>query len=80
MPQYRIDYLESIGFAWKIERAGSKVLPVRDVKPDPRAIARIIEVEKPLQDEKGATEGLGMRVKVGRALAEALELYVDNLT
>ena len=79
MPQYRIDYLESVGFAWKIERAGSKVLPV-DMNPDLKAIARIIEAEKPLQDEKGATEGLTMRVKVGRALAEALELYVDNLT
>ena len=81
MPQYRIEYLESIGFAWKLKRAGRKWFPVTDLKPDKQIISRIIEEERPLEAELpvDARESLRVRVEVGKALAEALDLYIDNL-
>ena len=81
MPKYRIEYLESIGFAWKLQRAGRKWLPATDLKPDKQAIARIMEKEMPSEAEltADATENLTVRIENGRALAEALDSYIDSL-
>ena len=42
--QYRIDYLESIGFAWELKRDGSS-LPVRP-KPNLKTVACMIKEEQ----------------------------------
>ena len=78
MSKFRIDYLESIGFAWAAKRVHNKSCP--DSKPDQETIARIIEDEKPRHEDlsSSATEGLQTRVNVGRRLAEALQEYLDN--
>ena len=81
MFQFRRDYLGSIGFAWKLKRVGNDWHPDQSSKPDPKAIARIIEDEKPRHDDlpASATEELKTRVNVGRCLAEALQEYLDKL-
>ena len=78
--QFRIDYLESIGFSWKPKRAGIGSCSDQYSKPDPGAIARIIEDEKPRHEDlpSGATEALETRVDVGRRLAEVLQEYLGN--
>ena len=81
MMQFRVDYLDSIGFVWTTKRVGKEWLPNQYSEPDPKAIARIIEEEKPQHDDlpASATEELKTRVKVGRWLAEALHHYLDKL-
>ncbi|EJK48963.1 hypothetical protein THAOC_32199 [Thalassiosira oceanica] len=80
MSQFRIDYLDSIGFVWTRNRFGREWIPDQYSEPDLGAVARIIEVERPEHDDLplGATEGLKTRVNVGRRLAEALQEYLDN--
>ena len=78
--QFRIDYLESIGFAWTMKRVDNEWHPAQYSEPDPKAIARIIEDEKPPHDDlpAGATDGLKTRVNVGKRLAESLQEYLDD--
>ncbi|EJK45323.1 hypothetical protein THAOC_36066 [Thalassiosira oceanica] len=80
MSQFRIDYLESIGFAWTRKRVGNEWLPDHYSEPDPKAIARIIEDERPLCNDlpSSATEALKTRMNVGRRLAEVLQEYLNN--
>ena len=82
MSQFRVDYLDSIGFAWKLKRVGKEAHPDQYSEPDTKAIARIIEDEKPRHDDlpASATEGLKTRANVGRCLAEALQEYLDDDT
>jgi len=81
MLQFRTEYLDSIGFAWKLERVGNDWLPDQSSQPDNKAIAIIIEDEKPRHDDlpASATDELKTRVNVGRCLAEALQEYLDKL-
>ena len=81
MPQFRTEYLDSIGFAWKLKRVGREWHPDQYSEPDTKAIARIIEEENPRHNDlpASATEGLKTRVIVGRCLAEALQEYLDKL-
>jgi len=81
MSQFRTEYLDSIGFAWKTKRVGNGWHPDQYSEPDTRAIARIIEEERPRYDDlsSSATDGLKTRVNVGRCLAEALQVYLDKL-
>ncbi|EJK46225.1 hypothetical protein THAOC_35118, partial [Thalassiosira oceanica] len=69
-----------IGFVWTTKRVGRESHPDQYSKPNPEAIARIIEDEKPRHDDlsSSATEGLETRVNVGRRLAEALQEYLGN--
>ena len=80
MSQFRIDYLDSIGFVWTTKRVGNEWHPDQYSEPDPKAIARIIEDEKPRHDDlpAGATEELKTRVNVGKRLAESLQEYLDS--
>ena len=77
---FRRDYLESIGFVWTTKRVGNEWHPDQYSEPDPKAIARIIEDEKPRHDDlpAGATEELKTRVNVGKRLAESLQEYLDS--
>ena len=77
MSQFRRNYLDSIGFVWTTKRIGNEWHPDQYSKPDPEAIARIIEDERPRQDDL-PSEALKTRVDVGRRLAEALEEYLDS--
>ncbi|EJK48752.1 hypothetical protein THAOC_32421 [Thalassiosira oceanica] len=78
MSQLCIDYLESIGFAWTMKRVGREWHASQYSQPDPKAIARMIEDERPGHDDlpPSATEALKTRVNVGRRLAEALQEYL----
>ncbi|EJK61129.1 hypothetical protein THAOC_18431 [Thalassiosira oceanica] len=80
MSQFRIDYLESIGFAWTRKRVGNEWLPDHYSEPDLEAIARIIEETRSGHDDlpPSATEVLRTRMNVGRRLAEALQEYLDK--
>ena len=81
MPQYRIDYLDCIGFEWEIGRGSRR--PAKH-GPDVDSIARIIEVERPSPEmissiSATSTEGLKTRVEVGEAVADALQGYLDKI-
>ncbi|EJK74399.1 hypothetical protein THAOC_03925 [Thalassiosira oceanica] len=78
--QFRIDYLNSIGFAWTMKRVGNERLPDQYLEAAPEAIARIIEDERPWHDDLplGATEALKTRVNVGKRLADVLQEYLDK--
>ena len=82
MSQFRIDYLDSIGFAWKLKRVGKEAHPDQYSEPDLKAIARIIEEEKPRHDDllASATDSMKTRVNVGKRLAESLQEYLDDDT
>ena len=81
MSQFRVDCLDSIGFAWTTKRVGNEWHPDQYSEPDTKAIARIIEDERPRHEDlsPGATDGLKTRMNVGRCLAEALQEYLENL-
>ena len=81
MPQFRIDYLGSIGFVWTTKRVGNEWLPDGYSKPDPKAIARIIAAGKPRHEEfpSSAPEGPKTRANADRDLVEALQEYLDRL-
>ena len=49
--QFRTEYLDSIWFAWKLKRVGKEAHPDQYSEPDPKAIAIIIEEEKPRHDD-----------------------------
>jgi len=80
MSQFRIDYLESIGFVWAMKRVGREAYPDQYSQPDPGAISRIVEEERPRHDDlpPSAPEALKARVNVGKRLAKALQEYLDN--
>ncbi|EJK68164.1 hypothetical protein THAOC_10681, partial [Thalassiosira oceanica] len=80
MTQIRMDYLDSIGFVWTTKRVGNEWLPDQYSEPDPEAIARIVEDEKPRHEDlpPSAKEAMKTRVDVGRRLAEALEEYLGD--
>ena len=80
MSQFRMDYLDSIGFVWTTKRIGNDWLPDQYSKPDSEAIARIIEDERPRHDDlsPSAEKAPKTRVDVGRRLAEALEEYLGE--
>ena len=74
------EYLESIGFAWTTKRVGNQCHPEQYSRPDPKAIARIIEDKKPRNDlPHSAPEGLRMRVKADRDLVEALQECLNKI-
>ncbi|EJK45690.1 hypothetical protein THAOC_35686, partial [Thalassiosira oceanica] len=75
MSQFRIDYLESIGFVWKKKRVGNEWHPDKYSKPDPKAIARIISDDL----LSSAPEGLKTGIKADRDLSEAFQEYLDKL-
>ncbi|EJK76883.1 hypothetical protein THAOC_01327, partial [Thalassiosira oceanica] len=81
MSQLRREYLESIGFVWTTKRIGNHWLPDQYSQPDPKAIARIIDDEKPRHEDlpSSAPESLKLRVKADRDLVKALQEYLANL-
>ena len=80
LSQPRKEYLESIGFAWTWKCVDNEWHKDRCSKPDPKAIARMIDDETPRGElPPSAPEGLKTRVKADRDLVEALQEYLDQL-
>jgi len=73
MSQFRIDFLDIIGFVWTTKRFGREWHPEYS-KPDPKAIARIISEEF----TSSVSEGPKMRAKADKDLVEALQKYLDK--
>ena len=80
MPHLRKEYLDSIGFVWTMKRVGNEWLPDEYSKPDPKAIARMVDDEKPRHHDlpSSAPESLKMSFRAGRDLVEALQEYLDK--